>query len=284
MIRSILFLFLCTVPVAPQTIREQTQKNLMAMTNITARQIVNGKSYRVAMFGGRQAFNREIPMPKVGLRPGSEWFSILQASQTWKLNPAGNHFTYSEGCPWFEISRRTFATDSRWDGWVPCEGEVFVDGSHITRITQRLFPNRMVKTVEIEVLYEWAELKEKRLVPAQMKMTALFANGRRDQIDVQWTDYKEFGANLIVKDVEADEYPRATVQAGPDFYSQVDPDVVQTLPIGNKAEPTSTQHIEVLPVVNDSQSATNLLTPIQGLTEKSVTLTPWKRFFRRILR
>jgi len=73
MIRSILFLFLCALPVSAQTIKEQTQRNLMAMTNISATQLVNGDRYRVAMFGNRQVFNRQISYPQQGIKPGDEW-------------------------------------------------------------------------------------------------------------------------------------------------------------------------------------------------------------------
>src|SRR5215510_6392578 len=118
MIRTILLLLVCQIPVLAQTIREQTQRNLAAMSNITVKQIVDGKANRVAIFGGRQMQNRELPEPRFGLLLGNAWYSILEDSQRWILHPEGDHFTYSTGCLWFEVSRNTWSKDPRWEGWV----------------------------------------------------------------------------------------------------------------------------------------------------------------------
>jgi hypothetical protein len=207
MIRTILILFLCFFPVEAQTIREQTQQNLMAMNNISATQIVDGSRYRVAMYGGQQVFQPRLPTPYVGIRLGAEWFGLLQASQTWTLVPAGDHFTYSSGCRWSETDHHVFRSDVEWEGWVPCEGEVYLEGNNIVRITQRLRPNRMARLVTFDMNYSWVQLKTKHLLPVRMTMSAVFKNGDTKAVNVTWSDYKEYGSELVVTEL-AEKIPQ----------------------------------------------------------------------------
>jgi hypothetical protein len=193
--------FLCLLPVEAQTIREQTQQNLMAMNNISATQTVDGSRYRVAIFGGQQVFRPRMPRPYVGIRLGAEWFGLLQESQTWTLVPAGDHFTYSSGCRWSETDHRVFRNDVEWEGWVPCEGEVYVDGPNIVRITQRLRPDRMARLVTIDMYYSWVDLKTKHLLPARMIMNAVFKNGDSKSVNVSWSGYKEYGSEVVVTEL-----------------------------------------------------------------------------------
>jgi hypothetical protein len=277
MIRSILFLFLCTIPASGQTIKEQTQRHLMAMTNISAIQVVNNKRYVVAMFGNRQVFNREIEIPRIGIRPGSEWYSLLQDSQFWKLLPAGDHFTYSDTTRWFEISRMTLAGDKRWDGLVACEGEVYVVDNSIVRITQRFTPNRLTTSVSIDMVYEWVELKERRLLPTRMTMTAKLKNGQTHTVQVQWIDYKEFGSELLVKDVDTQDTQRP-IGGGGDLFAEPSVEKPDGSDVGL---PTPFQTSDVPKTENER--VPSLLDPI-GVPHKTnqVSTSSWKNFFKRL--
>lgn len=277
MIRIILFLFLCFIPAAGQTIRENTQRNLMAMTNISATQLVDGKPYRVAMFGNRQVFDRAIPTPKVGVRPGAEWYSLLQDSQLWQLTRVNGHFIYSDNTRWFEIARISLGGDEKWEGSVPCEGEVYVVDNNIVRITQRFNPNRLTKAVSIDMVYEWVQLKEKRLLPARMTMTAEIKNGRKHTVRIEWTNYQEFGTELVIKEPDETE-------------------TLRPIKFGNAFVESSEQQFEKddfgLPSPSDATEVPKLdlnvpsiLNPGSGLPvkTKTVRLNAWKRFFRKLL-
>ena len=277
MIRSIVFLFLCALPVSAQTIKEQTQRNLMAMTNISATQLVNGDRYRVAMFGNRQVFNREISFPRQGIKPGDEWYTLLQSSQLWKLSPQGDHYTYSDTCRWTERRRSLWSADSDWDGLVPCDGEVYVDGPNITRITQRLHPDhrRLVKTAFFDITYEFVDLKDKRLLPTHMTMSAEFRNGRNYSLDIKWIDYKEFGAEVVLKEIDPDESPRP-MHNGVNFFNQEIPD-----------KATSSDDVTPPPdFTSPRPSSSDVVSNPSGLrdaTTSSESVRSWKTFFKRLV-
>jgi hypothetical protein len=277
MIRGILFLLLCFTPAMGQTIRENTQRTLMAMTNISATQLVDGKPYRVAMFGNRQVFARAIPTPKIGIRPGAEWYSLLQASQLWKLTPAGDHFTYSDHTRWFEISRIAFGADEKWEGLVPCEGEVYVVDNNIVRITQRFNPGRHTNSVSIDMFYEWIQLKQKRLLPSRMTMTAEFKNRRTYKVQVEWVNYQEFGTELIVKEPSETDTLRP-VGIGSRFVAEEE-NLVERDDFGL---PTPTGTTDDLKVENDGPS---LLQPdARPVKTQPVRPSPWRRFFPKVIR
>jgi hypothetical protein len=279
MIRPILLLFLCQIPVLAQPIREQTQRHLAAMNNMTVKQIVDGKANRVAIFDGRQVPNRELPTPKFGLLLGSAWYSILEDSQRWNLHPQGDHFTYSTGCLWFEISRQAFSPDSRWEGWVPCEGKVFVDKTNIIRITQQLIPNRLTKTVTIDIHYGWIQLKELRLLPSRMIMDAVFKNGKTSHVEVLWTDYREFGSELLAKEIDPDDPPVITIAQPPrrNFFDDVEP--------GEERMTRSTERTSEKQTSAPPPPVMNLPLRIDQAPEaKTVGVRTWKRIFRPFLK
>src|SRR4030095_7311986 len=91
--------------------------------------------------------------------------------------------------------------DVEWQGWVPCEGEVYVVDNNIVRITQRLRPNRLARLVTIEMDYSWVQLKTTHLLPARMTMSAVFKNGNTKSVNVTLSEYKEYGSELIVTEM-----------------------------------------------------------------------------------
>jgi hypothetical protein len=249
----------------------------MAMTSIAATQSIIGNRYRVAMFGNRQVFNREISFPQQGIKPGTEWYTLLQSSQLWRLIPQGDHYIYSDTCRWTERRRSLWSADSDWDGWLPCEGEVYVDGPNVTRITQRLHPDdqRLVKGVCFDITYEFVELKEKRLLPAHMTMSAEFRNGRNYILDIKWTDYTEFGTDVVMKEVDADESPRP-MRNGVNFFNQETAD--NAFSSSDATTPTDFE--------SPQPSPSDVLSNPSGLrdaTTDTESVRSWKRFFKRLM-
>src|ERR1700730_14020558 len=154
MIATLLLLLL-----SPGDINVRTRQNLAAMQNISALQVGDKESYRVGVFKG---VSRPAPIPHKGVYFSTEWYSLLQDSQKWTLVPRENYFIYTSQCWWSELNRGS----GEWAGWVPCEGEVYVDSEdNIMRIVQRLAPKRMVTNATMIIDYVWVELKARRLVP-----------------------------------------------------------------------------------------------------------------------
>jgi len=177
-------------------INARTRQNLAAMQNISALQVGEKESYRVGVFKG---VSRPAPTPHKGVYFGTEWYSLLQDSQKWTLVPQENYFIYTSQCWWSEVKRGS----GEWAGWVPCEGEVYVDSEdNIMRIVQRLAPKRMVTNATMIIDYGWVELKARRLVPLAITLSAVWHDHRNETISAHWVDYHEWGVESLVKDVD----------------------------------------------------------------------------------
>jgi len=108
-----------------------------------------------------------------------------------------------------------------------------------------------------------------------MTMSAEFRNGRNYDLDIKWTDYQEFGTDLVMKDVDADDSPRP-MRSGVDFFSQETAD--NTFSSSDATTPTD--------FASPRPSSSDVVSDPSGLrdaTTNSESIRSWTRFFKRLV-
>jgi len=160
-------------------VRATTHQTIQAMREVSAEQVVNGRSSRISLFNGIH-----VSRPYHGLYVDQGWVSILNDSQSWLLVDAGNHFTFKSGCLWTERAKSV---------WYPCEGEVYVEGTRIQRVIQYF---TVSSPITIDITYGWVQLSRPRWLPLRMSVVR-----GRERLGVTWSNYREYFTEVVVKEI-----------------------------------------------------------------------------------
>ena len=177
--------------------------------------VIDGQQLFVASDGTEL---KELPIPRAGMVPGSEWRDLPQmVGSDLRLPlryigevPQGaakvRVFEYSataeDAVCGMRVKRGIFSRT--WKGAVPCRGEVWTDHDfNILRITQDLAMPRQsgLTSSSISVLYGWAGFGsvQRRLVPVSMRLRAQDSKRTLIESSATFTNYRMFLAETTIR-------------------------------------------------------------------------------------
>jgi hypothetical protein len=213
-----------TEPSEVQELRKKAQSMVQQMSNFIALQTLTlGDNsvwqHELRVIDGQQIFTRsdgaelkELPIPRLGVVPGSEWRDLAQMVGTnlrLPLRYSGERM--EDGRKVKVFSYRATKEDEvcgirvkrpfhrLWKDSAPCHGEVWTDRDlNILRITQEtLLPHESsLGKATIVVLYGWLKYagSSDLLVPTSIYLTAQTVKGRTIESSATFTAYRVFHA------------------------------------------------------------------------------------------
>jgi hypothetical protein len=188
--------------------------------------------HEVAIYGGNQTFREikadgsrgkatmELPQPKSGARPGSEWFTLLQrvASITTPLRYLGSStyrgktvhaYSYAPSAQDKVCDYREYVhglvSSALWAGYVDCAGALVTDEQfNPLAIMQELYPplERFTCLLRITVRYDFVVIPGSAaplLLPSDLKLAGQFNDGRWHFAVAVWKDYHQFKVESAIK-------------------------------------------------------------------------------------
>lgn len=212
-----------------QALREGAQRMVAQMADFIALQTVLFPDHRVSqhqvrVIDGQQVFIgsdgrelKQLPIPPIGMVPGSEWRDLPQmvgSDLRLPLHYVGEKqqdgvrlrvFQYTataeDGVCGMRVKRGVLSRT--WKGAVPCHGEVWTDYDfNVLRITQDLVmpPQSGLTSSSISVLYGWTHFDSvpARLVPVSMHLEA-HDSKQTIQSSATFTNYRMFYAHATIR-------------------------------------------------------------------------------------
>lgn len=217
-------------------LKHKARENLSLMTNLLAEQELQlwGETksketwrYEVAIYDNRQVFRKiesngelgkeklALPIPKLGVSPGQEWYDLFRHLAVVPINYQGvgdykgkrvhvfNYRVFSQDRVCHYTEHAGFLNN--WKGFVDCSGQVIVDEQfNIMQIFQELYlpKGRLSSTLYISVNYGLVSLGENQellRLPISIKMTSQFNNDRKWYfVSGTWKNYRRFRAQSDV--------------------------------------------------------------------------------------
>lgn len=212
-----------------QTLRRKAQMMVEQMANFVALQTLTLSDnavwqHQVRVVDGQQTFTRadgtelkELPLPHLGIVPGSEWRDLPQMVGSNLRLPLRYLGERTENRQTVKVFEYTATQEDRvcwirvkrgwlmrvWKGAVPCRGEVWTDSDfNILRITQEMTLPResTLERTKIIVLYGWLrhESLTERLVPVAIQLRAEGAHGWALESSATFSAYRVFHASAMV--------------------------------------------------------------------------------------
>jgi S1-C subfamily serine protease len=156
----------------------------------------------------------DLPYPKAGARPGSEWSMLLRrvAAGAMPLRYLGTSsyqgktvhtFSYAataqdKVCDFAERVSRTLGGSESWTGYVDCSGGVIADEQfNPLQISQELYPppGRLAGLIRVSVAYRFIVIpgsSDPLLLPADLNLACEFTSGEWHFASVTWKNYHRF--------------------------------------------------------------------------------------------
>jgi hypothetical protein len=212
-----------------QTLRQRAQAMVEQMANFLSLQTLTLADntvwqHQVRVIDGQQVFTKpdgtnlmELPIPHLGVVPGSEWRDLPQmvgsnlrlplryigerTENKQKMKVFQFNATEEDGVCAIRIKRG--ALSRTWKGSVPCRGEVWTDADfNILRITEEMtLPQKTgMERCTTVVLYGWLHGADasNHLVPSAIWLQAQGRNGRTVESTANFSSYHLFRAKARI--------------------------------------------------------------------------------------